>query len=72
MDTPFEDCVAAVKQRRSERDDGRELKLKNITQAYKGFQRVRKTLIKEDVVRCIDISRANGLQTLLELLEEKP
>jgi hypothetical protein len=70
LDTSFEECVVAVKQRRSEREDGREFKLKNITQAYKGFQRVRRTLIQEDVVRCMDISRQNGLQVILQLLEE--
>lgn len=70
LDTPLQVCIDAVQQRRTDRDDERTLNPKNLTEAFKACVRVRKTLQNEGVLRILDISRENGLATILELLKE--
>lgn len=70
LDTSLEDCIDAVKQRRTDRDDTREFNSKNLVEAFKAVQRVRKTLLNEDIVRVVDVSRGNGLPVILDLLRE--
>lgn len=70
IDTSLEECIDSVKQRRTDRDDARTFNPKNLTEAFKAVNRVRKTLLDEDVLRIIDVSRENGLATILKLLKE--
>lgn len=70
LDTSLEECIASVQARRTGRDDNRTFNPKNLTEAYKAVIRVRKTLLDEAVLRIVDISRQNGLQTILKLLQE--
>lgn len=70
LDTPLQVCIDAVQQRRTDRDDERKLNPKNLTEAFKACVRVRKTLLDEGVLRVMDISRENGLSTILKLLKE--
>jgi thymidylate kinase len=68
LDTPMDVCVAAVKARRAARGDVRAFNPKNLIEAYKSTARVRKTLLAEDKLRIIDVSRENAVATVLSLL----
>lgn len=70
LDTTLEQCISAVQQRRTDRDDERTLNPKNLTEAFKAVVRVKKTLTDEGVLRIETISRENGVKTILKLLKE--
>lgn len=70
LDTSQEDCIKAVQARRNERGDDRPFNPHNLIEAFKATQRVRRTLIADDIMRVMDISRENGVKTIVKLLKE--
>lgn len=70
LDTSLEECIRSVEQRRTDRDDGRKFNPKNLTEAFKAVQRVRKTLLNEGILRIVDVSRESASQVILKLLKE--
>lgn len=68
LDTPLQVCIDSVQKRRSTRGDERTLNPHNLTEAFKGCQRVRKTLLGEDKLRVLDTSRDKAYELIMDLL----
>lgn len=66
LDTSVEECIASVHRRR-----GDDKESKHLAKHYEAILRVRNNLLEEDKLRVLDVSRENGLQTILTLLQEK-
>jgi hypothetical protein len=68
LDTPLEECLKAIQERRVERGLERE-PLKHVKTHYDAIVTIRKNMIEAGKVRVIDISRETGAETILGLLE---
>lgn len=68
LDTPLDVCIASVQKRRDGRGDERKFNPRNLTEAFKGCNRVRKTLLGEGKLRILDASRDNAFGLILDLL----